>query len=391
MSEHIHNSNANNAPAPQDGQFAPGVELLSKALKTVFVVLAAAIIIMLAWFLTCGGSFIVDSTKEEVIVLRFGKFVDGNVYKSGWHWFLPYPVNKIVRIPIIKQEVVSNAFMASNTAKLYNPNAKQTQVAADSLTPGKDGYTILGDNSIMHSDWKMTYRITDTKQYFLNCMSRETVISKDMEYGPSEQVSLGTASVMLKNLLDDAVITVSSSLDVDKTYFDKANYEVLVRKQFEKNIEKAQLGITLESLNLLLVAPPIKSFEAFQNLLLSGAESSAVIEQARTYAVEQENQANTLSAKIIADAKAYQNRIVSQVKADAVYFNEIVRQFKTKPEATFVSLYYGTVANATAEVKDKFILDNNSKTFGPPTLWLKLNQEPEVKKKVEGNNNGGQK
>ena len=78
------------------------------------------------------------------------------------------------------------------------------------------------------------------------------------------------------------------------------------------------------------------------------------------------------------------------MKADAVYFNEIVRQFKAKPEATFVSLYYGTVANATAEVKDKFILDNNSKFFGPPTLWLKLNQEPEVKKKVEGSNNGGQ-
>ena len=186
------------------------------------------------------------------------------------------------------------------------------------------------------------------------------------------------------------MITVSSSLDVDKTYFDKANYEVLVRKQFEKNIEKAQLGITLESLNLLLVAPPIKSFEAFQNLLLSGAESSAVIEQARTYAVEQENQANTLSAKIIADAKAYQNRIVSQVKADAVYFNEIVRQFKAKPEATFVSLYYGTVANATADVKDKFILDYNKYLHTTPTLWLKLNQEPEVKKKVEGNNNGGQ-
>ena len=125
MSEHNHNPSGTAASTPQDGQFAPGVELLSKALKTVFVVLAAAIILMLAWFLTCGGSFIVDSTKEEVIVLRFGKFMDGNVYKSGWHWFLPYPVNKIVRIPIIKQEVVSKSFMASNAAKLYNPNAKQ--------------------------------------------------------------------------------------------------------------------------------------------------------------------------------------------------------------------------------------------------------------------------
>lgn len=390
MSEHNHNPSGTAAPTPQDGQFAPGVELLSKALKTVFVVLAAAIILMLAWFLTCGGSFIVDSTKEEVIVLRFGKFMDGNVYKSGWHWFLPYPVNKIVRIPIIKQEVVSKSFMASNAAKLYNPNAKQDNVMSpESLTPGKDGYTLLGDNSIMHSDWKMTYRVVDSKKYFLNCMSKETTVSTDTAH-TDEQVSLNTASVMLKNLLDDAVITVSAGLDVQKTYFDKASYEDLVRAQFEKNIAKAELGIAVESLNLLLVAPPIKSFEAFQNLLLSGAESSAVLEQARTFAVEQINQANTQSAKIIADAEAYQQRVVSQVKADAVYFRQIVEQFREKPDATFVSLYYGTIATAAAQVKDKFILDKAGQS-GKQTLWLKLNQEPDIKR--ESNNveaNGGQ-
>ena len=122
MSEHEHtHTEERNISASQDGQFAPGVELLSRALKTIFVVLAAAIILMLVWFLTCGGSFIVDSTKEEVIVLRFGRFVEGSVYKSGWHWFLPYPVNKIVRIPIIKQEVVSSSFMASNSRNCTIP------------------------------------------------------------------------------------------------------------------------------------------------------------------------------------------------------------------------------------------------------------------------------
>ncbi len=384
MSEHEHNSQGRDT-VPQNGQFGPGVELLSKALKAVFVILAAAIIVMLIWFLTCGGSFIVDSTREEVIVLKFGKFYEGNVYKSGWHWFLPYPVNKIVRIPIIKQEVTSRAFMAANVEKLYNPNAKQESMAADTLAPGKDGYTLLGDNSIMHSDWKMTYRVTDSRQYFLNCMSKDTIVSADSgENAESEQVSLGMASVMLKNLLDDAVITVSAQLNVDDTYFSKAVYEQKVKEQLVRNIEKAQLGVTLESLNMLLVSPPIQSFAAFQQLILAGAETEAVLERARTTEVELKNQALTEKAAVIADAKAYKNRIVQEVKADAKYFEEICKKFKEKPEATLVSLFYGTMANAVLPVKDKFII--GAPGDSKQTLWLKLNPEPDVKRTAEAEN-----
>ena len=392
MSEHEHSHTEDRSiSATQDGQFAPGVELLSRALKTIFVILAAVIILILLWFLTCGGSFIVDSTKEEVIVLRFGKFVEGSVYKSGWHWFLPYPVNKVVRIPIIKQEVVSRSFMASNVNKLYNPNdASQDMVAGDSLTPGKDGYTLLGDNSIMHSDWKMTYRVTDSRQYFLNCMSRETAVGGTD--GPdSETVNLKTSSIMLKNLLDDAVITVSAGLDVQKTYFDKASYESLVRRQLEKNIEKANLGVTLESLNMLLVAPPIKSFDAFQMLVLSSAEREAVLEQARKFAVEQQNQALADRSKIQSDAEAYKKRVVSAVRADVEYFEEIRKQFRQNPDAAFVSLYYGILANSMISVKDKFVIGAPA-GFQNQTLWLKLNPESDVKRppKKDENNPAGE-
>lgn len=389
MSEHEHthtHTEERKISAAQDGQFAPGVELLSRALKAIFVVLAAAIILMLLWFLTCGGSFIVDSTKEEVIVLRFGKFIEGNVYKSGWHWFLPYPINKIVRIPIIKQEVVSSSFMASNSKKLYNPNdASQDMVSGDSLVPGKDGYALLGDNSIMHSDWKMTYRVTNSRQYFLNCMSRETNVGGGD--GPdSETLNLTTSSTMLKNLLDDAVITVSAGLDVQKTYFDKANYEALVRQQLERNIEKADLGITLESLNMLLVAPPIKSFDAFQMLVLSSAEREAVLEQARKFAVEQRNQALADCSKIQSDAGAYKKRIVSEVRADVEYFEEIRKQFRQNPDAAFVSLYYGVLANSMIAVKDKFVIGAPAGSKNQ-TLWLKLNPEPEVKRPAKSDEN----
>ena len=60
--------------ASSDGHFSSGVELLSKALRAVFLVLAVTIIVALIWFLSCGGSFIVNSTTESVVVLQFGKY-----------------------------------------------------------------------------------------------------------------------------------------------------------------------------------------------------------------------------------------------------------------------------------------------------------------------------
>ena len=79
--------------APGEGQLSTGVDFLSRALKMFFGILAAFIIVSLGWFLIFGGSFIVDTTTESVIVLQFGKFKQE--CKEGWHWFMPYPVNKI--------------------------------------------------------------------------------------------------------------------------------------------------------------------------------------------------------------------------------------------------------------------------------------------------------
>src|SRR5574344_795614 len=192
-------------PPESGGQFSSGMELLSKVLKGAFLLMAGVIIAMLAWFLSFGGSFIVDSTTESVLVLKFGKLQ--KQYDQGWHWFLPYPVNKIVRIPIIKQELRTIAFMPYNTEKLKNPAAKQNEGPnANTLAPGIDGYALLGDNAIMHSEWKLTYRVSEPVKYFQNCMSREkTFASMDNASGPDQEtVKLDNASMMLKNLLDDA-------------------------------------------------------------------------------------------------------------------------------------------------------------------------------------------
>jgi len=68
------------------------------------------------------------------------------------------------------------------------------------------------------------------------------------------------------------------------------------------------------------------------------------------------------------------------------YFEEIRKQFRQNPDAAFVSLYYGVLANSMIAVKDKFVIGAPAGSKNQ-TLWLKLNPEPEVKRPAKSDEN----
>ena len=246
------------------------------------------------------------------------------------------------------------------------------------IVPGKDGYVLLGNNSMLHCEWVMTYRVTDPQKFFLTCLSTDEETSGAAQLqgeGLKGQVaSLGPAKIMLKDLLNDVVISSSAVLNLESTYYDRARYEAVVKQALVDRIAAMDFGITLENLTLKIAAPPVVTLQSFQKLLLSETDAERVVEEARTYSVEQENLAKSQSAKILADAEAYKLRVVEEVSADAAYFDEIYAQYSKNREATLVSLFSDTLAEAIAPVQDKFIVDVRG--GGQSVLWLKVNQEP---------------
>ena len=234
---------------------------------------------------------------------------------------------------------------------------------------------LLGNNSILHCEWVMTYRVTDPQKFYLTCLSTDATDNPSAsDSSKGQTASLGTARVMLKNLLDDVVISSSAVQNLETTYYDRAKYEQTVKQSLVDRIAAMDIGITLENLTLKIAAPPIVTIPSFQELLLSETDAERVVEEARTYSVEQENLAKSESAKILADAGAYKLRMVKEVAADASYFDEIYAQYSKNKKATLVSLFSDTLAEAIAPVQDKFIVD--VKGGGQSVLWLKVNQEP---------------
>lgn len=362
------------------GQLSSGTAALLKLAKALFYLLTIVIALMLIWFFTLGGSFIVDSTRETVLLLHFGELKQQ--YTAGYHWRLPYPVNTIVRVPKSNQTIRSATFMPADRKALIE---RKENSAAKPLTPGKDGFLLTGDNSIIHTEWELVYHVDNPEQYYTRCLTPAQPLDPDEVFMSPDGESLGTrgGATMIKDLLDDCIIKVTARWNIKNILYDKTNdYIAEVKALLIKTLNARGIGVSVESLALPVKRPPLITIAAFDEAASAGTQASIETETARAYAIETANSAKAEAAEIIANAESYKKRIVAEVVADEVYFTKLLAEYNKNPQAVMVSLLYsGALADALAQAKEKFTigLDKNSKQ----ELRLKLNPEPVIKKNAE--------
>ncbi len=358
------------------GVFSSGMATLVKSLKAVFILLAAVIALLLIWFFTFSGFFTVKP-DTEVITLRFGELKD--IYKEDWHWVFPYPVSSIIVVPTSPITITTNAFMPANQALITDRKNAGPGAAAGTLKPGVDGYLITADACLIHTAWSMTYRIRDAKRYFEQCMTPVNPGDPDMVIQGAGGENLGTRGprTLLRAVLDNAVIRVTSEWNAnDIIFLGKAfQYGKDVESLVRSEVAKLDIGIEVISVNLTVKSPPPQTIDAFDEVLQSEIQASAAEKTAETYRENQLALAKSEADAMIADAGNYKLKIVSDIKADADYFKDIYAEYKKNPASVTVSLFSRSVADAMAQVRDKFIL--NALPAGRQELRLKLNPEPE--------------
>ena len=366
--------------ASDGGQFSSGTTALLKLAKALFYLLAIVIGIMLIWFFTLGGSFIVDSTRETVLLLHFGKYQ--KTYTAGYHWCLPYPVNKIIRVPKSNQTIRSVTFMPADRKSLIERKKDSGPMdQPQPLTPGRDGCLLTGDNSIIHTEWELVYRVEKPELYYTRCLTPVQPLDADEIFRGEDGESLGTrgATTMIKNLLDDCVIKVTARWNIKNILYDRTTeYISEVKAMLVKTLNDRQIGVSVESLALPVKRPPLLTIAAFDEAASAGTQASIETETAKAYAIETENSAKSEAAEIIANAESYRKRVVAEVMADKEYFTSLLKEYNKNPESVMVSLYSTTLADALAQAKDKFAIGLNPGSR--QELRIKLNPEPVIKK-----------
>ena len=370
---------------------------LSEALRISFVILKIIMIVLVIVFFASGVRTV--EPDEKALVLRFGKIQgigDERLLGPGLHWILPYPINKIVKIPVEKNvNLAIDSFWHFESAQELESLTKRKVPPTEPLYPTRDGYCLTrserqssiisgvdgSDYNIIHSKWQLTYQIVDPESFFKN------VYVEDVEPGQDYfKVITKSINPLLKALFDDAVVTAMVHYSIDEALSSKETIRNHVWKLMQQKLtHQINSGIKVVSVQLNVTKPPRQVDQAFQALITASNKKEELVSEAKTYyentlnetagsiagqlhaalldetVSEQEKEllwshaAGAAQAKI-ARAGAYSTRVVENAEANAEYLQKILPEFRKWPELFIQKIHRDAIVEVFGNADEKVVV-----------------------------------
>ncbi len=338
-----------------------GTEALLVALNVGFRILRYLLLVMLIAYLFSG--FFILGPNEQAYVLRFGR-ISGEpgeqVLASGrWHIALPKYMSEVVRVPTGEvQNLVTEHFWNREADRNIMTNPDQPQEAppeGQGLNPGvdSDGYMLTADSNILHTRWQLYYYITDPIAYTTNYANPRQVIKSAME------------TVILRNMatvnIEDALYTGSSLLAAS------------ISEQLAIELRRLEVGVEVTDkpgLVFLDKRPPRAAQSAFNLVLEADQQQDARIEAAKGNYNRVIAAARGEQQRLILEAGAYGNTLISKAEADAAYMTSILQQIQLiqqtnqqnpdspqrDPASILLTLYVDTILDVLNKVQSKYVV-----------------------------------
>ena len=360
--------------------------------------------------------------------MRFGKIRgagEDRLLDPGPHWILPYPVDEIIRIPVkTKVNLAVNSFWYFQTREDMLSEAKPRVRPGMGLRPLLDGYCLSrsekgagttagsdgSDYNIVHTKWQLTYQIDDPERFF------RSVHVKDVTPGDDYfDVTTGEEGVkpLLDNMFEDAVVTAMVNYTIDEAISSRDRIPRHIERLLQEKLDKIESGIRVVSVQLTKSEPPPHTREAFEASIMASQASQRVVTEARTYAENTLNEAaGPIAEKLfaalhdetvgeqakellwsdlggtarerMADAQAYQTRVVETAKANADYLQRLLPEYRLRPKLVIQKIYLDAMEQIFANADEIFVVQTADDAKGTE-LRVLLNRDPLLKpKKKEG-------
>jgi regulator of protease activity HflC (stomatin/prohibitin superfamily) len=230
----------------------------------------------------------------------------------------------------------------------------QLPFAQPSLQPGMDGYALTSDGNIIHTKAIAQYLIGDPISFEFNFLQVED---------------------LLENALNNALLFASAQFSADAAlYKDRLAFKEKVRMRFLQSIEKANLGIQLQSLDVQTF-PPMFVKEAFELVTQTEQSVSQMRNAAEGDASSMLRRSEGQAKAIISEGLTRSNLITSRVVADAKVFNQLLPHFEANPEFFRKRLIIEGMGRVLENAQDTWLLPD-VKEGASQELRLQLNREP---------------
>lgn len=293
------------------------------------------IILPFALFLLIGifSSFYTISPESVAVVQRFGKFKE--VAEPGLHFKLPYGIDTAITVPVRRQLKLEFGF---STPLATNPDQ-------NSDSPELERDMVTGDLNAAQVEWIVQYSISSPKEYLFHFRN------------PSSTLRDLTESVVCEVIGDR---TVDEVLTIGRTEIET---EALLR--LKGILEKLDMGVTAEQIQLKNVHPPGPVQRSFDEVNRAQQEREQMINEANGEYNRVIPKAKGLADQRISGADGFAVQRINEAEGDVARFKELLLQYDKAPAITKQRLYLETMNEVLPQLGSKIIIDEDAKQFLP--------------------------
>ena len=297
------------------------------------------VVLLLLW--VASGIYVV-AADEEAVVLRFGQLA--STTGPGLHWHLPYPVEKVEKVPVTRVQRLEVGFRSL-------PGGRTREIPQESLMLTKD-------ENIVDASFIVQYKVKDAADYLFNVAHITKAVRDAAESAIREVIG--------RTLIDDVLTT------------KKAAVEVEVQRLIQSILASYEAGVSVTTVKLQNVQPPARVIKEFKDVASAREDRERAKNEAQAYANDVVPKARGEAKKMVLDAEAYAAAKVDRAEGQAQRFLSLLKAYRAAPEITRKRLYLEAMQDVLARV-DKVIVSKSVAGKVLPYLPLSARGKVEVK------------
>jgi modulator of FtsH protease HflK len=412
---HHHHNDEDKLPELPLNEFDPGSKSLAEALRISFILLKVIMVLLVVAFI--GSGFYTVETSERAIVLRLGKVSgvgEAAIKGPGPQWAFPYPVDEVIKIPVDKPQTLAIDDFWYFETQLDKLGQAPPVDPTSPLLPQRDGYIITrndqveglsdSDYNIVHCKWMLYYKISDPLAFFRNVYVDRAKPGEDFY-----DVAGKTVNPLLRSIADKAIVATMVGYSIDQVLVSTDSIGIKAKEMMSRELDHMQVGITVDSLQMVKVTWPRQVDAAFQDLIGAQQQSETKLNEARGNADKTLSEAggpvttkllaklrsgdekgaeplwNELAGnaqKTISEARAYRTKVVRNAEGSAQYLNSLLPEYRKRPQLVMQKIYQDAIEVVMAAADEKIYAQREPGAKGEEVRVM-INSNPVKEKKAE--------
>jgi membrane protease subunit HflK len=281
--------------------------------------------------------------NEECIIERFGKPLNyGKPIKPGLHFKLPWPIDKAIKIKVdkIHKIDIGNIPDKNNLALLWT------------IEHSTGEPFLSGDNNLLYPYLTIHYTVNNIFDYYYT--------NKDIEL-----------------IITDYTSKIISEIIVQKSFYDlgsvyRKKFEDTVKNNLQKILNDYNSGISILTVNLKDLHPPVLIAESFENVISAMQEKQELINLSLSYKNEIIPRIESDNIRQIKSSEAYVKDKIYRAEGEVYRFEKMITNFQNKSVKSIIKkkLYFDYIKQSM-KFNNKIIIDPKT---GKPDVWLKNNK-----------------